>query len=310
MITDRMRALGYGVTPKVWAAVVNANRCSARPDLALKHLAPLKIAVETARASPTGLQPWEPDYVREGYVAILDAAKRAGRNAGGGNNARKDSLAALAVAVRGGNSTSCLCAERGGPEITTVRPTEPSLPADRGLRARGRRGRGRRRGRAVPHFKIPRSPLRDGRRRLRARAAARRRQQGPRGREEARGARRGALAQHGRLQRGVGRVRRRGPLERRAPDVRRVRGGRRRARAVASRLRPTPSLVPSPDPSLVPSRPVRPSSLRETWGAAGPERFWRCSRPDVGVPVDEVTYNICLRVLAKDGACGCRAVTL
>lgn len=67
-----MRAKGRAPEPKGLAAAVNANRYASRPDLALANLAILRASVQGKER-----EAWEPDYAREGVVAVLDALKRA-----------------------------------------------------------------------------------------------------------------------------------------------------------------------------------------------------------------------------------------
>ena len=88
-----MLAKGQEPTPKGLAAAVNANRYAGRPDLALANLARLQAAVKKKGRN----EPWEPDYAREGVVAVLDSLKRAAKMEEG--DAARDRFAKIAVAL-------------------------------------------------------------------------------------------------------------------------------------------------------------------------------------------------------------------
>ena len=88
-----MLAKGQEPTPKGLAAAVNANRYAGRPDLALANLARLQAAVQKKGRN----EPWEPDYAREGVVAVLDSLKRAAKMEEG--DAARDRFAKIAVAL-------------------------------------------------------------------------------------------------------------------------------------------------------------------------------------------------------------------
>ena len=88
-----MLAKGQEPTPKGLAAAVNANRYAGRPDLALANLARLQAAVQKKGRN----EPWEPDYAREGVVAVLDSLKRAAKIEEG--DAARDRFAKIAVAL-------------------------------------------------------------------------------------------------------------------------------------------------------------------------------------------------------------------